>query len=260
MRNDAEGNESPVAANTVGETSRKSGNGRSAGKPTVRRELIESEIFSHASRLFAERGFAGTSLQDIADAMGITRPAIYYYVKSKDDLLAKLVTEITQGAAAEIRNIAQDDERDAATKVRDIARLVTLRRAEQPARFLLLVRSESELPPELARANEAAKRDTLRQLTEVIEQGVLSAEFRPVNARTAALAIIGMCNWVAWWYHPTDERANSDVADQLADLAQSMVLRRDGKTPHGFSPAAALAGVRDALDTLERTLRAQSRL
>ena len=60
----------------------------SQGPRTARRELVENEIYEQAIRLFAERGFAGTSLQDIADALGITRPALYYYVKSKDELLA----------------------------------------------------------------------------------------------------------------------------------------------------------------------------
>jgi AcrR family transcriptional regulator len=71
--------------------------GRSVDRPRkARRELVENEIYEHATRLFAERGFAGTRLQDIADALGITRLALYYYVKSKDELLAKLVTEVTQ--------------------------------------------------------------------------------------------------------------------------------------------------------------------
>jgi AcrR family transcriptional regulator len=171
--------------------------GTRTAKTSVRRELIENEIIQHASRLFAERGFAGTSLQDVAEAMGITRPALYYYVKSKDELLARLVTEITQGGAAEIRAIATDDARDARTKLGDIAGLIAGQRASDPARFLLLVRSESELPPELAKANETVKRDTLRMLIEVIEQGMTSGEFRPVEPRTTALAIVDMCNWVA---------------------------------------------------------------
>src|SRR5438034_192170 len=77
--------------------------GRNAGKPagasTARRELVENEIYEHAIRLFAERGFAGTSLQDIADALGVTRPALYYYVKSKDELLAKLAADVARIAA-----------------------------------------------------------------------------------------------------------------------------------------------------------------
>ena len=83
------------------------GTGRKRGAAsTARRELVENELYEHATRLFAERGFAGTSLQDIADALGITRPALYYYVKSKDELLAKLVTEVTQGPLDELQKIA----------------------------------------------------------------------------------------------------------------------------------------------------------
>ena len=49
-----------------------------------------SEILEHATRLFAERGYDGTTLQDIADAIGITRPGLYNYISSKEQLLAAL--------------------------------------------------------------------------------------------------------------------------------------------------------------------------
>ena len=91
-----------------------SGEPRAGRSGTARRELVENEIYEHATRLFAERGFAGTSLQDIADAMGMTRPALYYYVKSKDELLAKLVTEVTDGPRGELTELVARDELDAA--------------------------------------------------------------------------------------------------------------------------------------------------
>src|SRR5262249_15236281 len=78
----------------------------SPGPRTAGRELVENEIYEQAFRLFADRGFAGTSLQDIADALGITRPALYYYVKSKDELLAKLAADVAGGSAAQITEVA----------------------------------------------------------------------------------------------------------------------------------------------------------
>ena len=128
----------------------------------ARRRSVENEIVEHAARLFAERGFAGTSVQDIADAMGVSRPALYYYFKSKDDLLASLVTEVTEGAATQIRAVAREADKDATERLRSVAWLLASWRAEQPGRFLLLVRSESVLPPDLAQINERAKRSTLR--------------------------------------------------------------------------------------------------
>ena len=106
-------------------TQRHGPRGRAACGRTARRELVENEIYEQATRLFAERGFAGTSLQDIADAMGITRPALYYYVKSKDELLAKLVTEITDGPGEPTsRAVAARTDLDAVGKLRAIARLI----------------------------------------------------------------------------------------------------------------------------------------
>src|SRR5215475_1621084 len=59
-------------------------------KAALRRTVLEA-----AARLFAQRGFGGTNLQDIADALGISRPALYYYFKSKEEILASLVEEVT---------------------------------------------------------------------------------------------------------------------------------------------------------------------
>ena len=211
-------------------------------------------MYEQASRLFAERGFAGTSLQDIAEAMGMTRPALYYYVKSKDELLAKLVTEITEGSAAEIKSVVEGSDIDAVTKLRKIARMLAFGRATQPARFLLLERSEAELPSGLAEAHEAAKRSTLHDLMHVIEEGVAKGQFRPVDPRVAALAVIGMCNWVAWWYHPGAGRNEADTAEQLADLAVAMIVQASERTPAVSGPRAALALLRQDLQYLDSVL------
>jgi AcrR family transcriptional regulator len=219
----------------------------------ARRRIVENEIVEHAARLFAERGFAGTSVQDIADAVGVSRPALYYYFKSKDELLANLVTEVTEGAAAQIRAVARDVNTNATERLQSIAQLLASWRAEQPGRFLLLVRSESVLPPDLAGVNERAKRSTLRELTKVIEQGIAAGEFRTVEPRPAALAVLGMCNWVAWWADPSGRTDPAEVAGTMADLAIAMVAQT-GPVRAAQSPEAALEAVRHDLDHLARLL------
>lgn len=231
--------------------------GRNAGKPagatTARRELVENEIYEHAIRLFAERGFAGTSLQDIADALGVTRPALYYYVKSKDELLAKLAADVAGGSAVQITELAGRPDLDAAGKLREIVRLTALRQATQPERFRLLIRSEAELPAELSDAYDTSRRAVLRTVTGVIEEGARAGRFRPVDARIAALGVIGMWNWVAWWFRPDRDSADA-VADQLADMAIAALQRADHRIPDGEGPAAALKMLRQDIDHLERIL------
>ena len=232
-----------------------------SSRSTTRRKLVENEMFEHASRLFAERGFAGTNLGDIAEVMGITRPALYHYVKSKDELLAQLVAQMTEGPSAEIEALVADTGRDPADRLRRIAHLIALQRASQPNCFQLLLRSEADLPPGVAEAHRVAQRNTLHHLIDVIEEGVVKGQFRPVDARTAALAVAGMCNWVAWWFRPDGGPAaqECEAAELLAELAVAMVRQTGVRTPAEPGPEAALALLRQDLDHLARALGEQHR-
>jgi len=225
--------------------------GKPPGAATARHGLVEHEIYERAIRLFADRGFAGTSLQDIADALGITRPALYYYVKSKDELLARLAADVAGGSAAQIAELAARLDLDAAGKLREIARLTVVRMAAQPERFRLLIRSEADLPPDLSAAYDASRRAVLKAVTGVIEDGIRAGQFRPADARVAALAVIGMGNWVACWFDPGRDSA---VAGQLADMALAAVQHAGQGTANSDGPAVALAMLRQDLDHLERLL------
>lgn len=245
----------------AGRGTRRSGSGAgddAVAKPgragTARRELVENELFEQATRLFAERGFAGTSLQDIADALGITRPALYYYVKSKDELLARLVTEVTDGPLNELTELVGRDGQDPVTALRGVVGVIVRRRTSQPARFRLLIRSEAELPAELTTAYDESRRAVLKVVAGVIDDGVRAGVFRPVDARTAALGVLGMCNWVAWWFHPERADDANAVVEQFADMAVGALHRAEAHVLDGDGPGAALKMLRQDLDHLERML------
>ncbi len=224
------------------------------GRGSVRRELVENQIYEHAARLFAERGFAGTSFQDIADAVGLTRPALYYYVKSKEELLAKLVAQITQDAAAEMASIARRRDLDPAAKLHLIVKSSVRRQGLHAARFLLLIRSEAALPSDVASTHEAGRRSVLKSFARVIDQGIDEGVFRPVEARVAALGILGMNNWVAWWFQPGGRDDIESVADQLADMAVAAVRNQEGGRVGDGGPAGVVRSLRRDLDHLERLL------
>lgn len=215
--------------------------------------LMEQEIFDHATRLFAQRGFSGTSFQDIADAVGLTRPALYHYVKSKDDLLAKLVAEVTVVAATDIGEVAKQVELSAAQRLRDIVQLLVRRQGEQGERFRLLLRSEADLPETAAAAYAENRRAVLRSLTDVIEQGVAQGEFRPVSATVAALGTLGTVNWVAWWYHAGSQFDLDAVCSELAEMAVHSIAAEEGRLA-APTPVDVLRNVRSELDRLEGLL------
>lgn len=227
---------------------------RVRGRAGVRRGLVEQEIYDHATRLFADRGFAGTSFQDIADAVGLTRPALYHYVKSKDDLLARLVTEITADSAASIDAIARRTDLDSVGRLREIVASLARRQGEHADRFRLIIRSEADLPEAVAATHAESRRAVLRSLATAIDLGIADGSLRNVDARVAALGILGMVNWVAWWYNPAGSDNLDAISAQFADTAVAGLLdpARGGVIE---GPHAAISAIRANLDRLEKTLR-----
>ena len=117
-----------------------------------------------------------------------------------------------------------------------------------------IARSEAELTPALAELHETTKRTVLRTLIEVIKQGIDAGQFRPVDPRTAALAVVGMCNWVAWWFHEEDAASADQVASDIADMAVASLMAAGGRATAATGPRAAVALLRRDLAYLERLL------
>lgn len=216
---------------------------------------MEREILDRATALFAERGFAGTSLQDIAEAAGLTRPALYYYFSSKDELLARLVRETTMDAAEQLEAlVAAHPELEPDAQLRELVRHSTIFQAQHRDQFRLLLRSEAELPADITELYRDGRRRVFRAYRTVIERGISAGIFRPVDVRTVPLGLIGMVNWVAWWNQLEDDV--TPIADEFAELAVASVLlhRRDDSAP--ASARSVLAMLKDDIALLEHRLGA----
>ncbi|TCK22009.1 TetR/AcrR family transcriptional regulator [Pseudonocardia endophytica] len=223
-----------------------------AGASTARRELVESELYEQAARLFAQKGFAGTSFSDIAAAMGVSRQALYYYVKNKDDLIEKLVQEMIDITRSLSERFVADASVPPADRLRALLRGLALEVAERPHRHRLIAQSESVLTGELAEVHTAQRRRFTRDVIAVIEEGQRTGVFRPVDPRAAALTVLGMCNWIAWWFHG-DSASAYETAEQVADTALRGLLGPQQQGTPG-DPHAAIATIKDNLRTLESAL------
>lgn len=222
------------------------------GTTSKRRELIVSEVLDAATELFAQKGYEATSLQDIADAVGVSRPALYHYLSSKEDLLVMLVEGVSQSLADVLGEMRERPDLAPTEKISKVTEQLVRQRVQHPGRFLILDRSESVLP-EPARTDHAeAKRRILREVVTIIDEGVRAGEFLPTDARTAALSLIGMCNWVAWWARPEDAARVESIVGTLDELVSRM-LRIPTQEAVGGAPDL-VREIRDRLDRLEPLL------
>lgn len=221
-------------------------------RPT-RSDAQRQTILDAACRLFIEKGFGGTNINDIADAVGVTRTALYYYFPSKESMLEALTEGVTQKASDLTRTVTQRDEWPADEALRQLVKQHAGLILSHPLQFRVVERSESSLPEPQRTAARDARRAVLDNFVHVVQRGIDTGVFRRADARVAAFAVIGMCNWCAWWFDDSGEVAGDDVAETLADLALR-ALRADRPRPVAVGPHEAIEHIRDALLTLERGL------
>jgi AcrR family transcriptional regulator len=224
-------------------------------KSAARHDMVMGQLMEAAERLFAQKGVAGTSLQELADAVGLTRTGVYHYVKGKDEMLETLVRGFTVETADDVRRLADSEDGTASERLRSAVTNMAERVALHPQRFRLLLNSEGALSDSLARQYRRARRDTLSALTDLISQSITEGSSRAVDPELAAFSLAGAANWVAFWY-PLKDGAGSktprEVAEALADIAlKGLAAERASETdgvPH------VLGLLRDDLDRLQHML------
>jgi AcrR family transcriptional regulator len=235
-------------------------NPRSAPRP-ARNETQSQTILDAASLLFIEKGFGGTNINDIADAVGVTRTALYYYFPSKEAMLEALTKDVTERAS----ELTAEVSRRAELPPDEALRELILRQASlvltHPLQFRVAERSEGSLPEAQRQAAQAARRAVRDGFVNVIRRGIAQGVFMPVDADVAAFSIIGMCNWCAWWFDSRRGEPVEPIAELIATLGMRMLMTENtAPSAHagkGDATAAgyALARMREALEMLENSLQ-----
>lgn len=180
---------------------------------TPRKQQIEDA----ASTLFRERGYAATSVRDIAHALDMQGGSLYAHVASKEDVLWAIVVRAADRFNAEVGPIAASD-RTAARKLRKMIRghVAVVTSAQKDAAVFL--DEWRFLSPE-RRATIAARRDDYEGMFRTaIAQGVASGEFGRVDPAQTAIVILSALNGIASWYSPEGKLTAAQIADQHADL------------------------------------------
>jgi len=190
---------------------------KAAGPPRRRhREILET-----AAHVFHRKGYESTSIQDIADAVGILKGSLYYYIDSKEDLLYAILQDVHEDA---LRNIARTRaiEGDPLQKVRCFVTLHITFNVENLVKMGVFFQDFRSLGEERRRVIVEERDEYDQFLRTLIQEGQTQGVICPdVDPKFAALAILGMTNWIYHWYQPTGERTPSELAHAYADFVVS---------------------------------------
>lgn len=191
-----------------------------AGAPEDRAEAPSvAQILSAAVEAFAEVGYHGTSVREIAARAGISVAGLYHHFASKLEILYRLIDEVMDDlfaiTAAELAKAPEDPVAQLRTIVATHVRLHAQRRRES-----FVANTELRSLPDELRLAIVAKRDRHQRLFDgIVLAGAQAGAFTVPHPVEASRAIVTMCTAVAGWYRTDGPLSPDEVADRYVKLA-----------------------------------------
>ncbi len=179
--------------------------------------LSRTDIVAAARGLFSARGYAATSLNDIAAEIGVQKGAIYYHVPRKADLLAEIVYDLLRPIHAELERL-RDLPEPVDLRLRMAIRCHMNGIIENREAARVFFEDRSGLPEDVEREVAALDHGLRSVFQSLITEGVERGVFRDVDPTVATLHLLAACNWPYRWFRPDGAIAQRDFVEATIDL------------------------------------------
>jgi AcrR family transcriptional regulator len=184
------------------------------------------EILESAARLICEKGYEGTSIQDIADACGMTKAGLYHHIRSKEHLLLEIMNYgmdvFEEQVLDHVLTIPDPVERLRTCMERNI-RLVTRGWSKE---VTIILHEHATLTGEARAHVNARKKRYVRFLETSFAEAVREGRIRSVSPKVAAFAFLGMVLWIYKWFRPDGPVGEDDLVREMQDLFFGGLLTR----------------------------------
>jgi TetR/AcrR family transcriptional regulator, cholesterol catabolism regulator len=189
-----------------------------------RQRLTQQAIVTKAAELFAERGFGATSLDDIAEKLGVGKASLYYHVKNKQEILRLIFLTVLTVSEEPLRQIAEADLPPQEKLGRAIEHQTVVAADRSPA-MIVFFREQFHLTGPFAKEIILHKKNYARYFDQIIEEGQASGIFQPdVDAKIITFGLFGMCNWLSQWYRPHGQYSPQQIAAMFVNMVEHGLL------------------------------------
>lgn len=171
------------------------------------------------------RGFVGTTVEDVADHLDLTKAAFYYYLRNKEELLFEIAQQTLAIATERVSRIEGSvaGPREKLERIVDaLVRLV----AERPAFFSVYFEEKEHLAPAHLRAVTARERGIVAIVERILRDGMSKRVFRRADETVSAFIVFGMCFWTYKWYE-ADGRLSLDDISRSMQAAATQAFAKD---------------------------------
>jgi len=186
-------------------------------------QLKKKAVITEAARAFGRRGAANVSLDEIAAALNVTKPALYYYFENKQDLIYEC-HELTMQVGDEALQTAIDSEQSGYARIAAFIRnYVTALTGELGAPALL--RNDSALTPAQVRKTRERRRKFDLRLRGLVEEGIRDGTIVPCDPKFAVNWFMGAVASIPDWFNSQGDRSGDQVADMFVGFLARGIQR-----------------------------------
>lgn len=178
-----------------------------------------AQIIDVAARLFEQHGYHETTMEMLAQEVGVKKASLYYYFSNKDLILVDIHEEMIDHLLEQAR--LRDPTGSPVDRLRGIiADLVGLMELF-PGRLRIFFEHYRELPTDQRKGIQVKRDEYHGVLVAALRDGVAAGQFDVADVELTALAVLGMCNWTYQWLRPGGALSAAQVADHFMQLLLS---------------------------------------
>lgn len=189
-----------------------------------------AEVYRTAAQIILRKGYDATSVNDIANALGMTKAGLYHYISGKKELLFDIMSfgldELRDECVIPAHSISDANER-LHFIITKHAQLVT----RGQGAITILVDEITALTPAQNRKITARKRDYFDKLRSTLNQLRSEGKLQDVDVTTATFSILGMINWLSRWYRSDGMLTPDQIAEQISKIVLHGLIRPDQRRP-----------------------------
>ncbi|MDZ7726868.1 MAG: TetR/AcrR family transcriptional regulator [Dehalococcoidia bacterium] len=185
------------------------------------------EILDAAARVFGARGYYGATMDDVAAEMGLTKGVVYYYFRSKDEILFEIVASAVTHACERLLAVLKTPAPPAEQLHRALLNLLTFNLDESDEAYyaMLVIPYVRALPPEKRAEIRRLQRQFQDPVVQLIRDGIEDGSFIEQDPAAAAFTLLTAANNLSSWVHPESTWPRDTIARQVADLLVRGLLR-----------------------------------
>jgi AcrR family transcriptional regulator len=183
--------------------------------PIWRKEARADHIYRVAAEIMCRKGYEATSMNDIADAVGLTKAGMYHYIQGKEHLLFEIMTfamdMVDENVIAPTRDIEDPEERLRAVVQRHAGRILDV-----GGQVTILLEETWALTPAHRRVIRGRKREYFEMVRQTLQQLAEVGKLRQVDPSVATFSLFGMINWISRWYRRDGKIPKETVLNDFA--------------------------------------------